>query len=255
MRFISRCCLGATVLVTSARASAAQPSAEALSAWNAVIARTEARIVARGWAAPSFDRAVVQNGGIDVTDLSTVDERGRTVNIAGATVQHWRGAMLIPGVTADALVDSLEHRPPRQPDVTASRILWRSNDRMAVSLRLVRRMVVSVTYDTEHVVAFSRLGAGRVFSRSVMTSVHEVTDPGTPRERGLTPEEEHGFLWKLQAYWWYEDTPAGVVVVMESLTLSRDIPAVVRPVASPLVRRIARESVVSALGGVRSRFP
>jgi hypothetical protein len=116
-------------------------------------------------------------------------------------------------------------------------------------------MVVTVTYDTEHAVAFSRLRPGLAFSRSVMTSVHEVSEPGTPDERLLTPEEERGFLWKLHAYCWYEDSPAGVVVVMESLTLSRDIPALVRPVASPVVRRIARESVVSALSGVRSRFP
>jgi hypothetical protein len=254
MHVIRRSCIVITVLVTPLAAWAGQPSREAIAAWNAVIARAEAEIDARGRTAPSFDRHLVLTGGTDIAELSTIDERGEEVSIPGATLQRWRGAMLVPGTTVDAVVRSLEQRPPEQPDVSASRILWRANGQMAVYLRLVRRMLVTVTYDTEHTVTFYRLTPARAFSRSVMTRVREVSNAGTSEERFKTAQEERGFLWKLNAYWWYEDTPRGVIVVMESLTLSRDIPAVVRPLASPLVRRIAGESVMGALSGVRGRF-
>jgi len=42
--FLLRCCIGAIVLFVPLRVAAAQPSAEAVSAWNTVIARTDAEL-------------------------------------------------------------------------------------------------------------------------------------------------------------------------------------------------------------------
>ena len=44
------------------------------------------------------------------------------------------------------------------------------------------------------------------------------------------------------------------LVDLESLTLSRDVPALIRPIAAPLVARIARESVVRTLDAFRRFF-
>jgi hypothetical protein len=86
-----------------------------------------------------------------------------------------------------------------------------------------------------------------------MTRVREVRDAGTRDERVLGDGEDRGFLWRMNAYWWYEETPAGVIAVMDTLTLSRDIPMLARPMAAPFVRRIGRESVTSALQGLLDR--
>ena len=58
---------------------------------------------------------------------------------------------------------------------------------------------------------------------------------------------DHGFLWRLNSYWRYEERRGGVLVELESLTLSRGMPSLLRPIAAPLVRRIARESMVRTL--------
>ena len=55
---------------------------------------------------------------------------------------------------------------------------------------------------------------------------------------------DHGFLWRLNSYWRYQQRDGGVLVELESLTLSRDVPSLLWPIASPLVRRVARESMV-----------
>jgi putative flippase GtrA len=47
--------------------------------------------------------------------------------------------------------------------------------------------------------------------------------------------------------WRYEQVDGGVRIDLESLTLSRDVPTLVRPIASPIVSRIARESMVRTL--------
>src|SRR4051812_48418653 len=177
----------AGLLFAPIHASAAQPSREAIAAWNAVIERTESEIAARGGSAPAVDRRLVRDGGMYVRQLSTPDGRGGEVTIPGATLQRWRGALLIPGTTVEAVVHSLEQRPPQQPDVSRSRILSRSDNHMAVYLRLVRHLLVTVTYDTEHAVTFTRQGPGHAFSRSVMTRVQEVSAPDTADERPLAP--------------------------------------------------------------------
>jgi len=71
----------------------------------------------------------------------------------------------------------------------------------------------------------------------------EVADAGTPRERPKRPDENRGLLWRWNAYWRYEQVAEGVVVECESVTLSRTIPLVLRPVAGPIVGHVARESM------------
>ena len=45
------------------------------------------------------------------------------------------------------------------------------------------------------------------------------------------------------------------MVDLESLTLSRNVPSLVRPIAAPLVNRIARESMVRTLDGAAKSTP
>jgi hypothetical protein len=44
------------------------------------------------------------------------------------------------------------------------------------------------------------------------------------------------------------------MVELQSLSLSRDVPSVLRPIASPLVRRVARESMVRTLEALRREY-
>jgi hypothetical protein len=48
--------------------------------------------------------------------------------------------------------------------------------------------------------------------------------------------------------------PGGVVVELESLTLSRDLPWGLRTIARPLINIVARESMERTLSAMRSRF-
>ena len=76
-------------------------------------------------------------------------------------------------------------------------------------------------------------------ARSVATRIEEVGG------------SDHGFLWRLHSYWRYEEIDGGVLVELESLTLSRDVPSIIRPIAAPLVTRVARESVDRTLAALR----
>ena len=65
---------------------------------------------------------------------------------------------------------------------------------------------------------------------------------------------DRGFLWGLNSYWRYEAVHGGVVVELESLTLSRSVPWGVGAVVGPLVDQVARESMTRTLVSLRERF-
>lgn len=66
--------------------------------------------------------------------------------------------------------------------------------------------------------------------------------------------EDRGFLKRLHSYWRYQAVPGGVIVELESLTLSRSLPWALRPVARPVANRIARDSMTRTLASVRARY-
>jgi putative flippase GtrA len=203
-------------------AEAAGPDRETIAAWNRFVAGAEARLHACG-----CDMAV---------------PNGRTTNIPGGTIHHWRGSMFIPQATVAEVLEVLMYpgTPPPQADVIEARVLSRSGSELEVYIRLSRRAIVSVTYDTEHHVSFARHSEGLATSRSVATRIREV-------EGG-----DRGFLWRLNSYWRYTQQQDGVRIDLESLSLSRRVPRVIAPAANPLINRVGRESMIRTLEAVRA---
>jgi hypothetical protein len=235
----------------------AAPAAATVAAWNRYVAEAEARIereraaVAVSMAPGIVDSRVGHRGAhgprtdATVAAGSTVSSSiacdGESINVAGGTISRWRGSLVLRGVSLDQLLHRLQvpGTPPPQEDVAASRVLSRTPDSLRVYIRLVRTALVTVTYDTEHEMRFQRWGPALATARSVATRVEEVGG------------DDQGFLWRLNSYWRYRQIQDGVVVDLESLTLSRTVPVIVRPVAAPIVTRIARESMVRTLEALR----
>ena len=167
---------------------------------------------------------------------------GRAIDIAGGTIHHWRGSTVVRHVTVDQVVNALMNpgTPPPQDDVLESRVLSRNGNALRIYLKLVRRTIISVVYDTEHDVVFERHSRALATSRSISTKIAE--------EGGA----DRGFLWRLNSYWRYSQMGSDVRIDLESISLSRDVPWFVRSMAEPVISRIARESMTRTLSSVRS---
>jgi hypothetical protein len=178
------------------------------------------------------------------------------LEVPDATVNHWRGLVLVPGATIEDVLSRLEREPPdtRQEDVLRSAILERRPGWLKVSVRVQRSLILSAVFDTEHEVTFQWHGPSRASSRSTATRIVEIADAGTPREREKPPGDDRGLLWRWNAYWRYEQVDGGVLVECEAVTLSRSVPLVLRPVAGPLVSHVAKESMERTLITFRERF-
>lgn len=244
------------------------PSAAALGGWGAYVSAVERRIDAElGRATGPFlvfetqeptvaarARAELKRGEVFVHHLPPPP--GAQADVPDAMLHHWLGAILVPKATVDqvlAFVQDYDRHAGRYADVMASRTLSREGDRFRVFLKLQRsRFGVDAHYNTEHDVIYRRHDASRASSRSVATRIAELADAGKPGEREKAPDADRDYLWRLNSYWRFQQTPAGVIVECESVSLSRDVPWPVRFIVGPFVRSVPRDSLDRTLKDMRA---
>lgn len=201
--------------------------------------------------------AALKRGEVIVTRGVARDDSSNEVSIEGGLINHWRGTVFVPNVKLDTLLKVLQEPQTdkhKQEDVLSSRVVSRDGDSQKVFLRLRRTKFVTVVYDTEYDVQYKRVDANRAWSDSISTKVVEIENAGTPRERALPEGNDSGFMWRLNSYWRYKQLDDGVLVEIESLTLSRSLPAIIGPLIRPIVNSTARESMTRTLASVRARF-
>jgi putative flippase GtrA len=244
-----------------AEVEAAELKPETIRAWNEYVRMLEQQFEDETHGTGSFlgadfnssaRRASLRRGDIPLENIVT-----DAADIDGGTISHWRGYMFVSGVSVDDLLDGAAvrgaARKHQQEDVLDSRVLGRDGDSLRLFLKLRRTAIVTVAYNTEHAVTYSRLTPTRGTSRSVSTRIAELEDAGTSQEREKPVGKDRGFIWRLHSYWRYEAVDGGVIVQLDSVTLSRDIPWAIRVMAAPIIDRIARESMNRTLAAVRSR--
>ena len=203
-------------------------------------------------------RKRVLDGQVSMVRLPGPSPGANAPAVPDGRVHHWAGAVFIPNAQVDAVVGYIRDRAGRESeafdDVTASKLLSRNGDQVRVYMKLRRDSIITVNYNTEHTVVYRRLSPTRSSSRSVATKIAELIEPGTPREREKPVGNDHGFLWRLDAYWRFEQAGGGVLIECESVSLSRSVPALLRPFVTGTVERIARESLEKTLVGLRAEL-
>jgi putative flippase GtrA len=202
--------------------------------------------------------AVLRRGEVHVERAAVArDHRANEIPVDGGLINHWRGTAFVPNVTLDHLLKVLQEPQSdkhKQEDVISSRVVSRDGDSQKVFLRLKRTKFVTVVYDTEYDVDYRRLSPDRALSNSISTRIVEIENAGTPRERALPEGDDHGYMWRLNSYWRYKQVDGGVLVEIESLTLSRPLPAIIGSIIRPIITSTARESMTRTLASVRARF-
>ena len=175
--------------------------------------------------------------------------------IPGGLIHDWVGTVLIPRVTVAqvlALIQDYDHSTRYySPDVMQSRLVSHQGDDFQVFMRLHKKKVVTVVLDTEYKVHYGRLDVTHQYSFSRSTRVSEIANPGTPNERTLAAGQDHGFMWRLNSYWAFEQVDDGVLVECEAISLTRDIPAGLGWMIGPFVNSIPRESLQFTLDATR----
>jgi hypothetical protein len=173
-------------------------------------------------------------------------------------IHHWWGSILVPQMTLKDLLKFLQdydHHAGRFADVEASKLLSRQGDYFRFYLRLKRtKAFVTAYYNTIQECTYSIYDQKRASSRSIATRIAELDSPGTSDEREKAPGIDRGLLWDLASWWRFRETGAGVIVELESASLTRNIPALINliPGVAGYIRATPREAMTSVLTSIRS---
>jgi hypothetical protein len=252
---------------SGASASAATLRPETVRAWDNYVELTERRIASEldskeGFLVQDFIggedaeacRTSVQAGEICILKMETLNEVGRPPRIPSGMVHHWLGSVFVPGIELSDLVSWVQNYPEHEnyfDEVEDSELLSRKGDVFEILLRLKRKKIVTVHYNTEHHVEYRYHGPNRVSSTSYTTKISQLENVGRPSEREKPEGRDNGFLWRLNSYWRFQQVDGGVIVECESMSLSRGIPRAVKWLVGRYVNSVPRESMASTLESMR----
>jgi hypothetical protein len=238
--------LGLLVMLGLRDVARTQPPAAAVSAFNTYAGKMEARL-AQELRSPAasltpVDVSRLRDGQVVIEKMTPAD-----VDLPGAMLHDWRGTAFVPGATPsnfEQLMRNFDAYPLQfAPQVERARVLAHNRDHYTMTMRVRQKHVLTVVLDTTYDVTFGRVDAHRGYSFSRSTQIREIESPGTPKERTLTASEEHGFLWRLNTYWTYEERDGGLYLQIESVSLTRSIPAGLGWAVRPFVESIPKESL------------
>jgi hypothetical protein len=181
---------------------------------------------------------------------------GASSDIPDGMVHHWVGLVFIPGVTLANTLPVVQDYNRRAelyaPDVIASRTLEHQSDDYKIFLRLHQKKFTTVVFNTEYAIHWGQVDPAKMFSNSISTRIAEVKDADKPEGPENPVGTGHGYLWRLNTYWRFQEKDGGVYLQCEAVSLTRDMPIGLGWLLRPLVTAIPKASLNRALGQTRT---
>jgi hypothetical protein len=169
-------------------------------------------------------------------------------------IHHWLGAIFVPGVTASSLIRAIQdydHHSKYFKEVEQSKLVSHDGETFKIFLRLMRKKVVTVHYNTDHTVVYRVHDNSRISSRSFTTKIAELESAGSASEKEKPVGVDSGYFWRLNSYWRFKEQDGGVIVECESISLSRSIPFGLGWLIKGFVESVPRESLESTMLQIR----
>ena len=181
------------------------------------------------------------------------------MGVAGGLIHDWVGAVFIPSVTLDTVVRGIQDYDRAKfiykPEVMDSKLLSRDGDDFGVYMRLVKSKAgVTAVLNTEHAVHYTWISETRCVSQSHTTRIAELINAGKADERERPVGKDHGFLWRLNSYWRFEERDGGVYAECEAISLSRSVPLGLGWLINPIIHSLPKDSLTNTLRSARDSF-
>lgn len=208
----------------------------------------------------SFNPGETPSGGLERQlrggDLHMEPVDGGTRPVTGGLLHHWRGVAFVPGGRAIGMMALLRDfnrlSSYYAPEVESSRLIAERGGVATVAIRFKKQMVVPIVLDTQYDVQMGMTGERAGYSISRSTHIWEVDNPGTAKERRMTEGDDDGFLWRLNTYWSFVEVPGGLMIECEAISLTRDVPAGLGWLVTPVIQDMPRDSLKFTLTATRN---
>jgi hypothetical protein len=160
-------------------------------------------------------------------------------------IHDWVGVVFVPNVTLDQALRVVEsydrYSQFYRPLFSKCAVLARD-----------RNQSVTAAVETEEQVQIVRLGPKRAYIASRAVRVQEIADYGQATEHPFPENRRPGFVWRVAGMKRLEERDGGVYIELESIVLSRGIPAELRWLIKPLVDELPRRLMFDVLNDTRT---
>jgi hypothetical protein len=255
--------LAATLLILATNSGAASLSPSAERAYEIYVANIEARL---SWqhARPETYLTLLASDGGDKDrfararmpgDIQVQPVNGGTWQVPRALLHHWRGTAFVPNATPEemfAVLRDFSHFPTHYaPQVVSARALTDDGQIATLAVRFKEQRVVTIVLDGEYKVESRLSGNDRGYSVSRSLHFWQVDNPGTPQERHHPEGQDDGFLWRLNSYWSFTRVRGGLQMECEAVSLTRDVPAGLGWLVTPVIADLPRQELEFTLRATR----
>ena len=192
--------------------------------------------------------ARVQAGEIVVSPVGPQNPK----KVPSGLIHDWVGAAFIPGATLKDVLqvvrDYGQYKDLYQPTVVDSKVIDTDETKDHFSMLLLHKSTfLKTAFDGDYESQYVHVDDRRAYSISRTTRIQEVEDYGTPAQRSLQQDEGKGIIWRLFSITRFAERDGGVYLEIEAIGLSRGIPASLRFLAEPIVRRVSQSSLSTSL--------
>jgi hypothetical protein len=250
----------ALLALCTAVSSAAELKPETLVAWDRYVGIVDARMKTATAAESAFlwiddDPSQVQRVQRGEVTVSRIMEESAQA-VPRGMIHDWIGTVFVPEATLDdvfAVVRDYDQYPKWYgPTIAQGNLLGRDGDEDRFTIRYVRKVLfVTAVLETEYNAHYFQVNPKRAYSIARSARMQEINEYGTSDERKMPPDDGNGYLWRLYSVSRYEQRDNGVYIEQEIIGLSRRIPASIRWMVAPVVRRLSKDLLVRSLQQTR----
>jgi hypothetical protein len=184
-----------------------------------------------------------------------LEEEGKPFEVPDGLIHHWSGVAFAPGISLERALSLLQdydnHWRTYKPDVRRSKLLEHTGNTFKVYLQFYKGPPRHVSFNSEFEVHYTRIDATHAFSRAASIRIAELEHPDQPDSSEVAVGQGHGYLWRLNNYWRLEEKDGGVYMQVETIGLSRDVPAIFAWFVNPLILRVSRQTLANLLYATR----
>jgi hypothetical protein len=254
-RWLSVGCVGALILASSG-VQGAELKKETLDSWDEYLQLSTSRMQDRLRPDGQFlwvDELPERNRQVRAGKI-LVSPAGPHIPkpVASGLIHDWIGASFIPGAKLEDVFsvvrDYDQYKKFYPPSVTDSKSLNADGPTNTFTLLLVNKEAVAKTaLESEYEACYLQSTEKRWYGIAYSTRVQEIRNYGHPSETKLPPDEGTGYIWRIYSVARFEERDGGVYMELEAIALSRDIPAAIRWMADPIVRRVSKNALITSL--------
>jgi hypothetical protein len=232
---------------------------ETIEAFDRYIASTDARMQPR-WSGEHFlwfdDSPNIRLNLLAGAVVAQPIKGNGVVALPGGLIQDWIGAVFVPKATLQETLNIVKDYPRHtlmyKPDVTEVKILSHTGEDYTIRTRVVKsKFFIADVLQIDNRIHYVALDSKRVYSRSASDRVVEISNAGKSNERELPPGHDRGLMWRINGYWFFEESDGGVFITCESITLTREIPFLLSKILSPILHELPAEALKTSLEQTR----